>query len=84
MSILLLTLMLPSETPLKPFSESYVDFALPIEVQSCDNAFYVPYIVLARNTFNLKGLGLFMDCLNVPIYFFGRGTVLGALKDFSF
>ena len=25
-----------------------------------------------------------MDCLNVPIYFFGRGTVLGALKDFSF
>ena len=43
MSILLLTLMLPSETPLKPFSESYVDFALPIEVQSCDNAFYVPY-----------------------------------------
>ena len=33
MSILLLTLMLPSETPLKPFSESYVDFALPIEVQ---------------------------------------------------
>ena len=25
-----------------------------------------------------------MDCLNVPIYFFGRGAVLGALKDFSF
>ena len=43
MSILLLTLMLPSETPLKPFSASYVYFALPIEVQSCDNAFYVPY-----------------------------------------
>lgn len=66
MSILLLTLMLPSETPLKPFSESYVDFALPIEVQSCDNAFYVPYIVFARNIFNLKGLGLFnlfLSCL---------------------
>ena len=40
--------MLPSETPLKPFSESYVDFALPIEVQSCDNAFYVPYSVCKK------------------------------------
>lgn len=59
MSILLLTLMLPSETPLKPFSESYVDFALPIEVQSCDNAFLMFLIVFARNIFNLKGLGLF-------------------------
>ena len=56
---------------------------------------YMFLIVFASNIFNLKGLGLFnswavygwdqvMDCLNVRIYFFGRGAVLGALKDFSF
>ena len=48
--------MLPSETPLKPFSESYVDFALPIEVQSCDNAFYVSYSV-CKKYFQFKGTG---------------------------
>lgn len=64
MSILLLTLMLPSETPLKPFSESYVDFALPIEVQSCDNALYVPYSV-CKKYFQFKGTRSvqFLSCL---------------------
>ena len=57
MSILLLTLMLPSETPLKPFSASYVYFALPIEVQSCDNAFYVPYNSVCKKYFQFKGTG---------------------------
>ena len=82
--------MLPSETPLKPFSESYVDFALPIEVQSCDNAFLMFLIVFARNIFNLKGLGLFnswavyggdqvMDCLNVPIFFW-EGDSFGSFE----
>ena len=53
MSILLLTLMLPSEKPhLKPFSLSYVDFALPIEVQSCIMSFMF-LIVFASNFFLL-------------------------------
>ena len=51
MSILLLILAVPSEKPhLKPFSESYVYFALPIEVQSCIMSFMF-LIVFASNFF---------------------------------
>ena len=65
MSILLLTLMLPSETPLKPFSESYVDFALPIEVLSCDKLCFLCSLVCF-----IYGWDRVMDCLNVRIYCF--------------
>ena len=65
MSILLLTLMLPSETPLKPFSESYVDFALPIEVLSCDKLCF-----LCSLECFIYGWDRVMDCLNVHIYCF--------------